>query len=127
MRACMTDRLLDLDDDVLGQNEVAEYNGIGQRVRYYVHGPTYIDERVVMHNDPAGGGASTTGSDYIYLLKDLYTVAGLADERGWPVARYDFDAYGKVHMNRCAVLPRAADFDGDGDVDQNDLTVFLDA
>ncbi len=110
-----------------GQNEVAEYNGQGQRVRYYVHGPTYIDERVVMHNDPVGGGAPTTGSDYIYLLKDLYTVAGLADERGWPVERYDYDAYGKVHMNRCAVLPRAADFDGDGDVDQNDLTVLLDA
>jgi len=70
----------------------------------------------------------SSGQDEVgYLLKDRYTVAGLADERGWPVERYDYDAYGKVYMNRCAVLPWAADFDGDGDVDQNDLTVFLDA
>jgi len=81
-----------------------------------------ITDRVFEPDDDALGQ-----NEVPYLLKDLYTVAGLADERGWPVERYDYDAYGKVHMERVAVLPWAADFDGDGDVDQNDLTVFLDA
>jgi len=81
-----------------------------------------ITDRVFEPDDDASGQ-----NEVAYLLKDLYAVAGLADERGWPVERYDYDAYGKVYMNRCAVLPWAADFDGDGDVDQNDLTVFLDA
>jgi len=81
-----------------------------------------ITDRVFEPDDDASGQ-----NEVAYLLKDLYAVAGLADERGWPVERYDYDAYGKVYMNRCAVLPWAADFDGDGDVDQNDLTVLLDA
>ncbi len=81
-----------------------------------------ITDRVFEPDDDASGQ-----NEVPYLLKDLYTVAGLADERGWPVERYDYDAYGKVHMERVAILPWAADFDGDGDVDQNDLTVFLDA
>jgi RHS repeat-associated protein len=100
-----------------GQNELAEYDGTGTRLRYYVHGPTYIDERVVMHDD-------ATNKDYVYLLKDLYTVAGLADDRGWPVEYYDYDAYGTVHMYRCAMLPFAADLDGDGAVDNEDLAIF---
>jgi YD repeat-containing protein len=100
-----------------GQNEVAEYNAAGTRLRYYVHGPTYIDERVILHDD-------ATNKDYVYLLKDLYTVSGLADERAWPVEYYDYDAYGQVHMYRCAMLPFAADLDGDNDVDNDDLAIF---
>ena len=34
-----------------GQNIWAEYDGSGTLLRYYVHGPTYIDERVLMHDE----------------------------------------------------------------------------
>jgi hypothetical protein len=87
------------------------------RLRYFVHGPTYIDERVILHDD-------ATNKDYVYLLKDLYTVAGLADERGWPVEHYHYDAYGTVHMYRCAMLPYAANLAGDGDVDGSDYVLL---
>jgi len=57
-----------------GQNVVEEYRVGGPtptRLRYFVNGPTYIDERVILHD-------VGSGKDYVYLLKDLYTVAGLA-------------------------------------------------
>jgi len=142
MRACMTDRLFEPSCDALGrrvlkvdesvepnvvtryiydgQNVVAEYRvqaTTHMRERYYVNGSTYIDERVVMHTDGIN-------KDFAYLLKDLYTVAGLADSRGLLVESYDYDAYGKVTMQRVAVMPYAADFDGDGDVDYDDLAIF---
>jgi len=100
-----------------GQNVVEEYDLPQHRACYYVHGPSYTDERVLMYDEASEG-------DYIYLLEDLYTVAGLADARGWLVEAYDYDAYGKVTMRRCAVLPDAADYDADGDVDDADLAVF---
>ena len=100
-----------------GQNVVEEYDEPNHRACYYVHGPSYIDERVLMYDE-------ASEADYVYLLKDLYTVAGLADARGWLVEAYDYDAYGKVTMRRCAVLPDAADYDADGDVDDADLAVF---
>jgi len=100
-----------------GQNVVEEYDGDQDRACYYVHGPSYIDERVLMYDE-------ASEADYVYLLKDLYTVAGLADAWGWLVEAYDYDAYGKVTMRRCAVLPDAADYDADGDVDDDDLAVF---
>ena len=124
-----------------GQNVVAEYNVAATRLRYYVHGPTYIDERVVMHdeaNNPPSSPLAKGGHRGV-LTKDLYTVAGLADERGWLVESYDYDAYGQPVMSACAVLPYAADYDGDGrscgtakrfasrtdgDVDGDDHAVF---
>ncbi len=71
-----------------------------------------IDERVVMTefdpNDP------NVGFDYVYLMKDLYTVAGLVDFKGWLVESYDYDAYGKVTLTRHACFPYCFDYDGDG-------------
>ena len=60
-----------------GQSIVADYtyNGSEAPAREYVNGTQYIDERAVMRN-VAGGGQQE--QDHYYLLKDLYTAAGLA-------------------------------------------------
>ena len=92
---------------------VAAYEGAGgswTRRRYYIHGSTYIDERAVVHDDG-------TDRDYYYVLDDLYTVAGLADEVGNMFESYDMDAYGTPTMTAHTF----SDFDGDGDVDPADF------
>ena len=93
-----------------GQNVIEEYNTNGDRQRYYVHGTGYIDERAVMHDDVG------TDEDYYYLLKDLYTVVGLAQANGHELERYIYDAYGKATV----VSVLAADVNFDGSVDSLD-------
>ena len=61
--------------------------------RYYVDGPMYVDEHVLMHE---GGNGPGEGRDFYYLLGPLYTVAGLADSEGKIVHAYSYDAYGGV-------------------------------
>jgi len=97
-----------------GQNVIEEYNTNGDRQRYYVHGTGYIDERAVMHDDVG------TDEDYYYLLKDLYTVVGLAQANGHELERYIYDAYGKATV----VSVLAADVNFDGSVDSLDQGVI---
>jgi len=97
-----------------GQNVIEEYNTNGDRQRYYVHGTSYIDERAVMHDDVG------TDEDYYYLLKDLYTVVGLAQANGHELERYIYDAYGKATV----VSVLAADVNFDGSVDSLDQGVI---
>lgn len=68
----------------------------GRTQRSYVHGMQYIDERAVMrdHQADAKPGDNQMGKDYYYLLQELYTVAGLADCRGWMEEMYVYDTYG---------------------------------
>jgi len=54
-----------------GQNIVAEYDDNGTRLRYYVYGATYVDERVVMHHE-------ASQKNCVYLTKDLHTVGRAA-------------------------------------------------
>jgi len=98
-----------------GQNVIEEYNTNGDRQRYYVHGTGYIDERAVMHDDDEPGGGSDA-ADYYFLLKDLYTVVGLAQANGHELERYVYDAYGKATV----VSVLAADVNFDGSVDSLD-------
>ncbi|GAG43561.1 unnamed protein product, partial [marine sediment metagenome] len=61
-----------------GDRVLAEYDyttGTPGLLRYYIDGPTYVDEHILVHDDPAG-------NEYYYLLKELYTVAGMADQDG---------------------------------------------
>jgi len=78
-----------------------------------------IDERAVMHDDDEPGGGSDA-ADYYYLLKDLYTVVGLAQANGHEAERYVYDAYGKATV----VSVLAADVNFDGGVDSLDQGVI---
>ena len=77
-------------------NVIAEYDESSTLSRTYVHGTQYIDERAVMRDhteDPVADDGST-GQDHYYLLKDLYTVVGLAGANGELEEAYVYDTYG---------------------------------
>ena len=60
----------------------------------------YIDEVLVMK--------AADGNDYYYLHDHLYSPAVMLDSTGTVVERYEYDAYGKVHVLE-------ADFTADAD------------
>jgi RHS repeat-associated protein len=80
--------------------------------------PGYIDEHVLV-NQQTGAQAG----EYYYLLKELYSVAGLANANGEIVEAYDYDAYGKVRIFTTGldICDGFGDFDGDCDVDIADF------
>ena len=88
---CTVDQRTSHDD--CPNNVIAEYtwNGTTEApAKQYVNGTQYIDERAVMR-DVAGGG-----KDHYYLLKDLYSVAGLAAAHGRLEEAYVYDTYGEA-------------------------------
>jgi RHS repeat-associated protein len=110
-----------------GQNVIAEYDLSAATsyspvlVRDYLHGSTYIDERIATRDLASAGDPA-----YYYLLKELYSVAGLTDNTGTMVEAYAYDAYGKVtpysvQMVNCDVT---GDADDDCDVDLADFELF---
>ena len=75
---------------------VAEYDydetaGTQTLARWFVDGPLYLDEHVMMHD-------ATTGDDYFYLPQEFYSVAGLVDQDGELVEAHAYDAYGDVRI-----------------------------
>ena len=98
-----------------GQNVIEEINTNGTLERYYINGPTYIDERILIHD-------ADTAKDYYYLLKELYTVAGLVDEDGQLLEAYTYNAYGKVHIFTSGAV--SFDSNADGDTDLADFADF---
>jgi len=58
--------------------------------RYFVYG-NYIDEPLVMHRE-------SDDKDYYYAQDHLYSVVALTDDNGSVVERYEYDAYGTVHI-----------------------------
>ncbi len=101
-----------------GETVLAEYNGTGSLQRYHVHGPTYVDEHVVLHE---AGATPAQDHEYYYLLTSLYSVSGLADASGAVVERYRYDAYG---MAAWLSAVSYGDFNGDGKVDLQDFLIF---
>ena len=71
---------------------LAEYDGSNNLQRYFIYG-NYIDEPLLM--------VDTTGQsdvDYYYAQDHLYSSAALIEDDGDVIERYEYDAYGNVHI-----------------------------
>ncbi len=126
-----------------GVNELVEFDGAGSRERYYVHGVSYIDERLMMYDDDSA-------SPYYFVVDRMYNARSIIDRAGAIVERYAYDSYGRPRirescgrgdMNQDSIMnstdttrfdaakagsiwdPRA-DLDDDGDVDADDETLY---
>jgi len=135
-----------------GVNEIVETDGGGDVLRYYVHGLSYVDERLMMANidEYLNESQEYENRPYYFTLDRMYNVRFVIDRAGALVERYMYDAYGRPHirescgrgdMNNETTLtstddtrftaaknatiwdPRA-DMDDDGDIDANDQTAF---
>ncbi len=141
------------DNDVLdetvqyfydGVNEIADFDDSNTLLRRYVHGISYVDERLMMYD-------ADTDRPYYYTLDRMYDVRMLVDRAGAVVERYMYDPYGRPYVTEMPCrgdmnnnsrfqsndLARAlnaknatiwdprADLDDDGDVDQTDLDAYI--
>jgi YD repeat-containing protein len=131
-----------------GVNELVEYadngTGNGPRSRYYVHGVSYVDERLMMYDDD-------TDRPYYFVTDRMHNVRVIVDRAGAIRERYAYDPYGRPlirelcgrgDMNddtRMTTTPDdsrfsaakagsiwdpRADLDDDGDVDGADETAY---
>jgi|GEM_PF-4608253 len=130
-----------------GVNEIVEYDSPsgGNRLRYYVHGAAYIDERLSMYDDDSE-------RPYYYTLNRMFNAMALIDRAGAIVERYAYDTYGQPLVRESAgrgdmdgdgvietvadgdrvddavgfttIWDPRADLDDDGDVDATDVALF---
>jgi hypothetical protein len=98
-----------------GVNELVEYDGAGSRSRYYVHGVSYVDERLMMYHD----GHEVP---YYYAIDRMYDVVGLVDYCGSIIERYCYDSYGRPLIRESA---GRGDSDNDTDLDMTDQNAVL--
>ncbi len=113
----------------------------------YVHGISYVDERLMMMDHTENGPASP----YYYSIDRMYNVRVLVDRAGSIVERYCYDPYGRplirescgrgklrindwMNSTDLATMSSAVDgtiwdvrgdMDDDGDVDEDDWDLFL--
>lgn len=128
-----------------GETILAEYDGStgNPLLRYHVHGPTYVDEHILLHEMAHDQQAE---GEYYYLLGTLYSVTGLVDATGTVVERYRYDAYGLPTClgtppavrdfiafqaafsgnQQCGQAARIYDYNNDGRVDLTDYRLFFD-
>lgn len=126
-----------------GVNELVEDNPGGTRQRYYVHGVSYIDERLMMYNDDHQ-------RPYYYTVDRMYNVRSIVDRAGAIVERYAYDGYGRPYIREAVgrgdmnnnsemddvdservkdaknstIWDPRADLDDDGDSDPDDADLF---
>ncbi len=70
-----------------GVNEIVEDNQSGTRQRYYVHGVSYIDERLMMYSD-------SLSRPFYYVVDRMNNVRMLIDRAGAIVERPALDTTG---------------------------------
>jgi len=78
------------------QQVVEEYdwaNSTETRLAYYVYGPMYVDEVIVMYNDRAG-----KDQDYYYAHDMIYSPVTLLSNDGTVAEYYEYDAYGRCNF-----------------------------
>ena len=109
-----------------GQSIVAEYTysqSTESPAREYVNGSQYIDERAVLRDvaDPENP------EEHYYLLKDLYTVTGLAGSNGLLEEAYVYDTYGQavIHAWPVGDVNRDGLVEADGGANNADLDAIL--
>jgi YD repeat-containing protein len=131
-----------------GVNELVEYadngTGNGLRSRYYVHGVSYVDERLMIYDDD-------TDRPYYYVTDRMHNVRVLVDRAGAIRERYAYDPYGRPLIRELcgrgdmnddtrmtttpddarfaaakdgSICDPRADLDDDGDVDGDDETAY---
>ncbi|MBN2562831.1 MAG: hypothetical protein JXQ75_18055, partial [Phycisphaerae bacterium] len=64
-----------------GVNEIVETDESGDNLRTYVHGISYVDERLMMQ-DFKDTGTSTDDRPYYYVIDRMYNVRFLLDRAG---------------------------------------------
>ena len=101
-----------------GVNEVVEKNQSGTNERWYVHGVSYVDERLMMM-DPDADGEPSYPRPYYYAIDRMYNVRAIVDRAGAIVERWAYDSYGRPLIRESA---GRGDMDTDSDIDSTDLT-----
>ena len=115
-----------------GVNEIVEYDGSGNRSRFYIHGISYVDERLMtcplcreavsrVHDE-------TNDRPYYYTIDRMYNplhvcqgynVRSVVDRAGAIVERYAYDPYGRPLIRESA---GRGDMDDDTDMGSADQT-----
>ncbi|MFO0972939.1 MAG: dockerin type I repeat-containing protein [Phycisphaerae bacterium] len=80
--------------------------------KYYVHGVSYVDERLFMYNDDFK-------RPFYYALERMYSVWAILDRTGAIVERVMYDGYGRPYIRESAGL---GDMNNDSVLDSTDAT-----
>jgi len=80
-----------------GGDVIAEYDGNGNLLRKYIHGPR-VDEPICMLENPASDGIDVADSNavYYYHYDALGSVVALSDSNGDSCQTYEYSVYGQV-------------------------------
>ncbi|MCG8405489.1 MAG: hypothetical protein MI923_09860, partial [Phycisphaerales bacterium] len=100
-----------------GVNEIVEHDTSGNRSRYYIHGVSYVDERLMMYSEEAD-------RPYYYTIDRMYNVRSVVDRGGAIVERYAYDPFGRPLIRQSA---GRGDMNNDTDVTGTDTTRYTGA